>query len=226
MSKGDRHIELQNMVVSWIGNRSFKMCGLPECNVVGYIADFVAIAGMHSEEHTKYTKYSGLTKKYMTSRKTDEGLIRKVFGDIDRWYVCVFEIKVSRPDFLNTFGERKTPHSKARMKPVGTAHWVVAEKGICKPEELPDLWGLLTPYGTGLAELKKPKLHILPEEKLHAMAFDMLWLQMNVRQSYYNQLNEMAKAIKFVQEGIIRNEHKGELLHRCNLAVKACRGFT
>ncbi len=225
MSRSDRHIELQNMLVRWIGNRSFKMCGLPESNVVGYIADFVAIAGMYSEEHAKYARHSGLTKKYMSSRMTDDGSVRKIFGDIDRWYVCVFEVKVSRPDFLNTFGKRKTPHAEARTKPVGTAHWVVAEKGICKPEELPDFWGLLTPYGTGLTELKRPKLHILPDSKLHAMAFDMLWLQMNLRRSYYDQLGEMAQAIKDVQEAIIRNKPTGELLRRCNRAVKACRGF-
>jgi len=159
MVASNRHIELQNMLRRWIGNRSFKMCGLPEANVVGYIADFVAIAGMHDEHHTRYTRHSGLTKKYMSSRLTDERLEQKVFGDIDRWYVCVFEAKVSRADFLNTFGGEKTPHAEARMKPVGTAHWVVAEKGICSPEELPEFWGLLVPYGTGLTELKMPKLH-------------------------------------------------------------------
>ena len=47
MSRSDKHIELQNMLVRWLENRSFKMCGLPESNVVGYISDFVAIAGMY-----------------------------------------------------------------------------------------------------------------------------------------------------------------------------------
>ena len=227
MSRSDKHIELQNMLVRWLENRSFKMCGLPESNVVGYIADFVAIAGMHDSEHTKYTLHSGLQKKYMAARRIDgEGeLVRKIFGDIDRWYVCVFEVKVSRADFLNTFGGRKTPHSKARLEPVGTAHWVVADKGVCKPEELPDFWGLLTPYGTGLTELKKPKLNVMPDSDVHAIAFDMLWLQMNYRSSYYEQLYGMAKAIKFVEEGIIRDKPKGELLRRSNQAVRLCRGF-
>ncbi len=225
MAVSDRHTELRNMLVHWIGNRSFKMCGLPECNVVGYIADFVAIVGMWNTEHIKYTFHSKLTKKYMSSRNIDGEWVRQVFGDIDRWYVCVFEVKISRPDFLNTFGGKNTAHSKARMEPVGTAHWVVAEKGICKPEELPDFWGLLTPYGTGLMEKKRPKLHILSDETLHAIAFDMLWLQMNLRSSYYDQLNEMAQTIKIVHEGIIRDMPKGELLRRCNRAVKVCRGF-
>jgi len=222
MSKSDRHTELQNMAVRWIENRSFKMCGLSEANVVGYIADFVAIAGMYSEEHAKYARHSGLKKKYMTCF---DRYNRRVFGDIDRWYVCVFEVKVSRNDFLNTFGGRDTPHAKARMEPVGTAHWVVAEKGICKPDEVPDFWGLLTPYGTGLTESKIPKLHILPDSKLHAIAFDMLWLQMNSRRSYFDQVRDIAKAAESVHRAIIAGKPVGELLRRSNQMMKACRGM-
>ena len=215
-----RHTELQNMVKRWIDNRSFKMCGFPEANIVGYIADFVAIAGMQNEHHTRYTRFSGLNKKYMTGWPE-----RKVEGDIDRWYVCVFEVKVSRNDFLNTFGNRATPHSKARLKPVGTIHWVVAEKNICKPEELPDFWGLLTPYGTGLTEKKIHKLNILPDSSIHAMAFDMLWLTMNFRLSHYYQMGEMAKAISNVHGAILRDKPKGELLRQSNRAIEACRGL-
>lgn len=226
MSRSDRHIELQNMLVRWIENRTIKMCGLPESNFVGYVADFVAIAQMLDAEHTRYSSHSGCKKKYMTCRRSDDGeLIRTVHGDIDRYYVCVFEVKVSRGDFLNTFGSRKTPHSKARAVPVGTAHWVVADKGVCEPKELPDFWGLLTPYGAGLTESKMPKLNILQDSEIHAMAFDMLWLQMNNRYSYYEQLNEMAKAIQLVQDGIIKDKPIGELLRRSRQAVKACRGF-
>lgn len=222
----DRHAELQNMAVRWIANRSFKRCGLPEANVVGYVADYVALAGMWDAEHTKYTAYSGLTKKYMSSRQTETGWKRQIFGDIDRWYVCVFEVKVSRADFLNTFGGKETPHAKARMEPVGTAHWVVADKGICKPEELPDFWGLLVPYGAGLTEKKKPKLNILPNSKIHSIAFDMLWLQMNYRKSYWEQLIEMAEAIENVRQGIIKGLPNAELLRRSNQAAKTCNGLS
>jgi len=143
----------------------------------------------------------------------------------DRWFACVFEVKVSREDFLNTFGNRKTSHAKARMEPVGTAHWVVAEKGICKPEELPDFWGLLVPYGTGLTEKKMPKLNLLPESRLHAMAFDMLWLQMNYRRSYYFQIRDMSDTIKDVHEAILKDKPKLELLRRSRKAIEACRGL-
>ena len=220
-----RHIELQNMVTRWIDNRSFKMCGLPEVGTVGYIADYVAIAGMHSEHWHRYARNSGLTTQSMSHWPDGEGKWKyTITGDIDRWFVCVFEVKVSREDFLNTFGDRETPHAKARMEPVGTAHWVVAEKGVCKPEELPDFWGLLVPYGAGLTEKKMPKLNLLPESHLHAMAFDMLWLQMNYRRSYYEQMIDMAKTIKDVHEAIIRKEPMQKLLRLANVAVKVCRG--
>jgi len=214
------------MAARWIENRSFKMCGLPEANVVGYIADFVAITGMHDEHHTRYTRHSRLTKKSMVGRMTDEGWKQIISGDIDRWYVCVFEIKVSRQDFLNTFGNRRSPHAKARLEPVGTAHWIVAEKGICKPDEVPDFWGLLTPYGTGLTELKKPILNVLPDGELHAIAFDMLWLQMNYRRSYYDQVRDIAKAAENVHRAIVAGKPAAELLRRSNQVIKACRGMT
>jgi len=222
MAPSDKHIELQNMVTRWIGNRSFKMCGLPESNVVGYIADYVAIAGMHDAHHERYARHAGLKTKSMAHWKNNEYKIR---GDIDRWYVCVFEVKVSRADFLNTFGGKDTPHAKARMEPVGTAHWVVADKGICKPEELPDFWGLLEPYGTGLTEKKIPKLNILPDSHIHAIAFDMLWLQMNSRASYHRQLEEMSKSIEDVHSALVRQKPIRELLRLSNIAVAACRGF-
>lgn len=222
----NRHTELQNMAVRWIGNRSFKMCGLPESNVVGYVADFVAIAGMYGSHHTRYTAHSGLTKKCLVPDLSPGGTnLYRERGDIDRWYVCVFEVKVSRNDFLNTFGNKDTPHTKARMEPVGTAHWVVAEKGICEPEELPEFWGLLTPYGTGLTEKKMPKLNILSDSVLHAIGFEMLWLQMNYRTSYFDQMIDMAKTIRDVHQAIVRKKPTGELLRRCNRAVEACRGF-
>lgn len=233
MAPSQRHVILQNLVHRWLDNRSFKMCGLPECNAVGYVADYVAVAGMMDAHHTRYTQHSGLTKKYMSHRMKDDYKDREgkdrfeyiVKGDIDRWYVCVFEVKVSRSDFLNTFGDKQSPHAKARMEAVGTAHWVVAEKGICKPEELPDLWGLLTPYGAGLTEQKMPKLNNLSDEYMHAIAFDMLWLQMNYRRSFFYQMIDMAKTVRAVHKAIIKEKPQHELLNLSKAAVESCKGF-
>lgn len=221
----DRHIQLQNMVRRWIDNRSFKMCALPECNVVGYIADFVALAGMYGSEHDKYTSRSGLTKKTMSPQYQGPGkpLKYKISGDVDRFYVCVFEVKVSRSDFLNTFGGKITNHAKARMEPVGTAHWVVADKGVCKGEELPEFWGLLEPYGAGLTEKKSPRLNVLTDEQVHSIAFDMLWQSMNYRVSYYDQIIKMSKAVRGIEVAINMGLPVGEIKRRAKNASELCR---
>ena len=207
------------MTERWIKNRSFKMCGVTEANCVGYIADFVAIAGMYDAQHTRYTCHSGLKKKYMVRRLNDE---IQIGGDIDRWYVCVFEVKVSRADFLNTFNGKDTTHAKARMEPVGTAHWVVADKGVCKSEELPDFWGLLTPYGAGLTELKMPKLNVLTDSSIHAIAFDMLWLNMNFRSETYYRIVRTTIAIKNLNAALIGEKSRSELIRLSSKALKEC----
>jgi len=206
MAPSARHIELQEMAERWIKNRSFKMRGISEANCVGYLADFVAIAGMHDAEHGRYARFSGLKKKTMS-----------------HWYVCVFEVKVSRSDFLHTFNGKDTPHAKARMEPVGTAHWVVADKGVCKPQELPDFWGLLTPYGQGLTELKMPRLNVLPDSSIHAMAFDMLWLTMNFRARQYDRYIKMHEAIKSLNAAIVDGRPGGELIRLSSEALRACQ---
>lgn len=223
--RSNRHIELQNMITRWIVNRSFKRIVLPECSSVGYLADFVAVAGLYDSFHTKYTQFSGLKKKEIINHWTSNAMEHEEVGDVSRWYVCVFEVKVTHEDFLNTFGKRKTSHAKARMKPVGTAHWVVADKTVCVPEELPDFWGLLIPYGNGLKELKIPKLNILKREEIHAIAFDMFWLQTNFRRGLFRQMIDMAKAFKIVHEAIVKEKPKAELLRRSNLALKTCRNL-
>lgn len=226
MAPSNRHLELQNMIAIWVRSRSFKMCGLPECSVAGYVADFVAIAGMWNKYHERYTRRSGFTKKSRASSYDSQmNLTRTICGDIDRWYVCIFEVKVSRSDFQNTFTRKNSAHAKARMTPVGTAHWVVADKGVCTPDELPDFWGLLEPYGGGLTEKKMPKLNILTDPEIHSMAFDMLWLQMNCRTSYYDQLWEMAEKISAVKRAIMCNKPIKEISRKCEQAVEACRGF-
>lgn len=233
MPPSKRHLELQNMVATWIDNRSIKMCVLPECRAVGYVADFVALACMHNQYHEKYTYYSDLKPMSMSSvvkddyrdRDGDDRWTYKIHGDIDRYYVCVFEVKVLRTDFLNTFGDKTSAHAQARMEPVGTAHWVVADKGVCKAEELPSFWGLLEPYGAGLTEKRIPKLNILSTETIHSIAFDMLWEQMNFRTSYYDQIRAMAESIGRVKAAIVADKPVAEISRKCDLAIKACGGL-
>ena len=222
MAPSEKHNELTSMAIRWITNRSFKIRGITEAKFVGYLADYAAIVGMNDSEHSRYTRHSGLTKK--TTRWFLNGEY-KIEGDIDRWYVCVFEVKVSRADFLNTFGGKKNAHAKARMEPVGTAHWVVADKDVCKPEELPDFWGLLTPYGSGLTEKKIPKLNVLPDSNIHAMAFDLLWLQENFRTRHYNQALFMADNIKTLHRMIVEGKPGNEIEYFSRRLVRDCRHY-
>ena len=228
MAASKRHKELQNITTTWIGNRSVKMIALPESNVVGYVADLVTISRMNDAVHKRYCEFSGLTAMYMSQVWQGALLPVKwiIKGYIDRHYVNVFEVKVSRSDFLSTFGGKDSTHAKARLEPVGTAHWVVAEKGICEPNELSDCWGLLEPYGSGLSEKKQPKLNILTEEEIHSFAFDMMWLSQNKRISYYDQIREMSDSIKKVHQAIFRRAPEKELLTLSVQAIKACRGMT
>jgi len=206
------------MATTWIGNRSFKKCALPEAPIVGYAADLVVVAGMNGAEHSRRARQAGLQKKTMVGRY-------EVRGNFDRWWICVFEVKVSRADFLSTFGGKDSPHAKARQVPVGTFHWVVADKGVCKPDEVPGFWGLLTPYGAGLSERKMPKVNLLTDAELHAIAFDLFWMSQNYRGTYYDQLEDMSKAVQALNHAIIRECDREEILRLSASAVTTCRGF-
>jgi hypothetical protein len=211
------------MAARWIENRSFKRITLPECSSVGYLADLVSIAGLEDAYHARYAKHNGLEQMYMVP-DPENPENRIIGGDIDRWFICVFEVKVQRSDFLNTFGNKDSVHAKARLKPVGTAHWVVAEKGVCRPEELPDFWGLLEPYGTGLTEKKMPVLNVLPDSIIHSIGFDMMWLEKNYRRSFWEKGVAMQKAIEALRAAIVREKPREELLKLSNDAINVFKG--
>ena len=70
-----------------------------------------------------------------------------------------FEIKHSRSDWLK---ELDSPDKQMTWMPYLHRFWIVAVKGIVKPEELPAEWGLMENRGSGLkvssaASLMKPK---------------------------------------------------------------------
>lgn len=201
----DRHIELQNMAHRWLNNRTFKMCGLPELRIETYIADYVALVGLYGAERHRYAPPRA--------------------ARIDAWNICVFEVKVSRNDFLNTFGPTKdSTHAVARRSPAGSLHWIIAEKGICKLEEIPDFWGLLTPYGAGLSEKKKPVFQAVQPSMIDALAFDLLFAGMNHRDSFFYQLVHIGDQIKKLRTAVIQDASKPEILARVEALRKKCRG--
>lgn len=60
--------------------------------------------------------------------------------DIYHYKIHGYEIKASRGDWLN---ELKNPEKSARIRKYCDFWWVIAPKGMIKPEELPEGWGLI-----------------------------------------------------------------------------------
>lgn len=86
---------------------------------------------------------------------------------------CVFEVKVSRPDFLKTFKQNNTHNN--RLAPIGNLHWCVAQKGVAKPEEVPSFWGFIEVRGSRFYELKKTIYTSMRDGELERLAHGLLW---------------------------------------------------
>jgi hypothetical protein len=106
----DKHIELSHKALVWLedkatarGSRSCVELQLGE----GYVADAGAICGL---------QYKWCRRFYLEPKE----------GDSDD-YSFIFETKVSKSDFDNTF-KRKT-HKGDRLQPRANFHFVVTTKG-------------------------------------------------------------------------------------------------
>ena len=87
--------------------------------------------------------------------------------------VCVFEVKVSRADFLSTFGP-SDKHAN-RREPVATLHYIVTPQRLVSPDELPGFWGLLEKCGAGLREAKAAEPQEVSDEEYNKRACQILW---------------------------------------------------
>jgi len=174
-----KHNELAGMALTWLGNkvsaRGYR--GTTEiCIAQGYVADAVALCSLQGRFNGRYLRHSGYTPpicNYHYNKETGkvDCVIR---GDeINNYYTCIFEVKVSRTDFLGTFNG--SDKHKNRHKPIGSLHWVVTPKGLIKPDELPDFWGLLETRGGGLSEKKLPLINILEQNRFNEIAHDLIW---------------------------------------------------
>jgi hypothetical protein len=94
------------------------------------------------------------------------------------YWAYLFEVKVSRPDFLSTFGPNHKAEHGNRHHAVASLHWVVTPAGLLNTDDravLPGWWGLLEQAGTGLREVRPPRL-IEVEQKMWAhLHFALLW---------------------------------------------------
>ncbi len=163
MAKSELHCELAHRALVWLEGRATGR-GIRGCEEIclkaGYVADSVAISGLtHSNE-----------KLFLGSeyRRKDGNNASGIADD----YVFIFESKVSRADFFNTF--KRGNHLGDRMLPVGNFHFVVTPKNMIKAEEVPEFWGLLEQRGTGLGIVKMPTFKEISEQQLHEVAYDIL----------------------------------------------------
>jgi len=154
------HNDLARLVGAWVGSRATGkgIRGAREVQVgKGYVADAVFMASLQSRHTITYNPKA--LSPHGGSICLDD-------------YVLVFESKVSRADFLGTYGPGRFIE---RATPVGNLHFVVTPKGLVKPDEVPSFWGLLETSGTGLRQMKAPTFTDLSEADLHRMAHRLLW---------------------------------------------------
>lgn len=172
LTQSSLHQDLSWKSLDWLAARSTQRGILGTTEVVlaqGYVADAVALAGLQHRLLVRYLDTSGLVEKFV--REDGNGGLEET-GDVRNELVCVFEVKVSRRDYLSTFdGAGKKPN---RHSPVGSMHWCVTPRGMVEPQEVPNFWGLLQPRGSGLQEVKSPTMFVVSEILVHRVAYEIL----------------------------------------------------
>jgi len=85
---------------------------------------------------------------------------------------CVFESKISKPDFNNTFGVSSV---RPRCVPLAHIHWIVTPKDIITHSDVPDPWGWLVQRGRGLKIERLPRICDIDELQMLRLANAILW---------------------------------------------------
>ncbi len=159
------HKRLTSLVFPWLCRRATGrgVRGAPEVQLeTGYVADAVALCSFQHRYDQQLTNPA--------FRETVDGF------QVQVEHACIFEVKVSRADFLSTFNN--SPKHANRKQSAGSLHWLVAPKGIARPGELPDFWGVLetTWPNPRYLYLKKWPIHCrLSEATLDRIGRLILW---------------------------------------------------
>ncbi len=178
MPSGEKHNELALLGLTWLQNKATAkgMRGTTEVTLdQGYVADAVVLCRLQNCFFKRYCEHSHLTPitGYGILDKAKGKVVYKWEGEVDNYFACIFEAKASRSDFLSTFNDGEK--HKNRHKPIGNLHWCITPKGLVRPDELPDFWGLLEPYGAGLTEKKIPLINLLTNAEIDRIAHQLLW---------------------------------------------------
>jgi len=167
------HHALSQLPAKWLRGRAFAHRGSTEIRVAPtYKADYVGIGGFQRRFKEEYWHQHHCDP---LMRYEGEGENRRYAPKRNIMGILIFEVKVSRADFLSTFGPKiKNSHAN-RHHPVGSFHWIVTPKGLVEPEEVPTFWGLLETSGNGLREMVKPYWFEQPEDLINRIAYEILW---------------------------------------------------
>jgi hypothetical protein len=171
------HDTLAEMGLTWLAARCGSFRGASEVQVAPqYVADGACLAVMYHSEFRSRCEGWGLSPKTIVYDISDgDGpCTKREKGDIPDYFSCVFEAKATRADFLSTFGGRDNDH-KNRAEPAAHLHWVVTERGVCEPGEVPGHWGLLVRRGRGLSEKKRPGYIARTELDVLRLADRLVW---------------------------------------------------
>jgi len=159
VAPSEEHVDLAKRVYPWLNARATR-AGVAAATEVylgdGYLADVVARCAFQDRFFTRYCK--AWRKEPLVSWGV------RSHGEVVDDFICVFEVKVSRADFLSTFSRDSKGHENRHEEVVGHLHWVVAEPGIVRPNDEMGFWGLLERSGNGLHENSIPVYCQLDDE--------------------------------------------------------------
>ena len=186
------HRDLQYKALIWLQGRATARgirAAIEVCVDRGWVADVVALFNLQSRFHDKFPDH-----RYDLSIKN---LI---------YYAGLFEIKVSRSDFLKDF---KRNNSQKQTYLPCNFHWIVCPRGMIKAEEVPKFWGLLEPCKTnrGLSEIKAPLFVEQSWPTLHDLATNLLWKYEFAAGAFWDRGNATRK---FLEADWMRQEQKLE----------------
>ena len=167
------HWELVKRCIAWFDSRSTRRDVYAATEVAvadGYVVDAASLGGLQHRYLQSYLFDAGLKEKY--ARSTPDGAGFEVLGDVWNELTCVFEAKVTRSDFLSTFGA-SDKHAN-RKRPIASLHYCVTSTGLVEPSELPEFWGLLEVCGRGLRVARVAKFQQVSESSVWNFGYCLL----------------------------------------------------
>ncbi len=150
----------------------------------GYIADAAAIGSLQGQHYQTYLNAWGFAYRRLNFESVET-------DGPDNYFTMIFEAKASRSDFKSTFGN--SDKHRNRLAPVAHLHFIVANKGVCLPQEVPDFWGLFVRSGRGISLIKYPKYVDRTPEEIDQFAHALLWVKTKGTWSHGSEVPESVR---------------------------------